>query len=342
MTPIGSAAFSALGSEALPSFRTVFTPAAFASSQNVIDRALRGRQALATAQRLSEAESQFRRTAMDEQVASSAARKLAQEEELFAMQPMVRQELAGIDITDDNAFERLTELESSVTSPADQRRLRSMRAGASAIAREKSTLLDRLQVLQDPQEAEAIYGTAVQAAKEGDPMAFRRAALSVPTYNQASSMIAEESRIRAEARQAQLKSRQEVEDATMTLKKYGRSTSKDIVASLKDSLAPVLASPVFANLDKSLIESNPDKFITDMAMAAASSGEKNMDPVVRRATGLVEDARRALEASAKVESARQQEMRLRGGSADSVRTGDMSPLSIIEQAKQQMAESQPK
>jgi hypothetical protein len=341
MTPIGSAAFSALGSEALPSFRTVFTPAAFASSQNVIDRALRGRQALATAQRLSEAESQFRRTAMDEQVASSAARKLAQEEELFAMQPMVRQELAGIDITDDHAFERLTELESSVMSPADQRRLRSMRAGASAIAREKSTLLDRLQVLQDPQEAEAIYGAAVQAVRD-DPMALRRAALGLPTANQASSMIAEESRIRAEARQAQLKSRQEVEDATMTLKKYGRSTSKDIVASLKDSLAPVLASPVFANLDKSLIESNPDKFITDMAMAAASSGEKNMDPVVRRATGLVEDARRALEASAKVESARQQEMRLRGGSADSVRTGDMSPLSIIEQAKQQMAESQPK
>lgn len=270
MTPI-EAASQAFGQDFVPESQTIFSPSAFRNAQTISDRALRTRQALKTMTGMMETESRIRDEILRSQERQTAASRLMQEQELIDAQPALRAEIDSIDPLDDNAEEKLAQMEGFVTSVQDRRKLGALRITAANMRKEKAELFDRLQVLGDRGQAEARFARALDAARNGDYLAFRREAVDLPSLNEVTSRIAESNRRAESARKLE-------EDSRKTLASFGiPSPNENLLRdAIRKEIEPFKSSGV-----------NPDKFLTDPRAAyseyIASRAPEDRDTSVPRA-----------------------------------------------------------
>lgn len=248
------AASQVFGQNLVPESQTVFSPTAFRNAQTIADRALRTRQALKSMTGLMEAESKIRDAVLGAQEREVRSSRLLQEQELNAAQPALRAEIDAIDPLDDDAEERLALMEGMVTSLQDRRKLGALRIAAGTMRREKTELFDRLQTLGDRGQAEARYARALEAARNGDPMAFRREALDLPPLNEVTSRAAEERRKTESARKLE-------EESQRTLSQLG--VAKPDEAALRDAIRSSIAPFKDRGID-------PEKFLANPRAAYAA------------------------------------------------------------------------
>ena len=187
-TTLDSYASDFVGESTIPRPRSVFTPAAYANATSIADRARLAMRNLGTSLKLADAESKTRQYILDGQMQDSKAAELAREAELQAMQPALLQDLGKIDPADDDAYDKLTELEGYVTSPQIRRKASSLRAAAGIIRRDKVGLIEQMQQGgYGQQDIEQMLEGADQQFRSGDHLAFTKAATGLKTWNQRSA-----------------------------------------------------------------------------------------------------------------------------------------------------------
>lgn len=246
---------------------------------------------------------------------------LTRREEIQAFQPALRMQLATIDPLDDDAEEKLAALEGYAVSPADKSRLMALRLAAQAASGEKRELLDRLRVLGDPEAAAQKYNEALRTARTtGDPMAFRKTALSLPEFNEAQAERMQK------FRQAE-QERQQVQEAMQTLRgiKLPELSDKGITSRFMESLAPMKGIPGFK---ADLFMRDPQAAIAlvaaEQAKIPANSVDKTKVPeqLYRSLQQLGNDLQKARQALGVLQTAERKRRSAQAGStAPQARTG---------------------
>ena len=309
MDPLTSAS-QAFGQDFTPESQTIFSPSAFRNAQTISDRALRTRQALKTMTGMMETESRIRDEILRGQERQTAASRLMREQELIDAQPAMRSEIESIDPLDDNAEEKLAQMEGFVTSVQDRRKLGALRITAANMRKEKAELFDRLQVLGDRGQADARFARALDAARNGDYLAFRREAVDLPSLNEVTSRIAESNRRAESARKLE-------EDSRKTLASLGISSPNENLLrdAIRKEIDPFKASGI-----------NPDKFLENPHAAyseyiASRPAEERNTSVPRALESIVRRYEQGREALAAVRDG----MRRRSESAAYGGSGSRSP-----------------
>ena len=260
-TPIDYAASDFLGDSVIPRPRTVFTPAAFAESTSIAERARLAQRNLRTSLAFAESESKMRDYILKGQEQDMRAQQLKSQADMFAMQPALRQDLTDLDPTDDDALDRLNEIEPMLTSPQDQRRARIMRSVASNVRRQMSGLLQDMQGILPPEQALQMSRSAMEAYRNGDPDAFDKVRLQLPTYNQAE---AERTHLRREAEEPERLVENDFRTAREALVAAGGvPDATKTAADLKTTLSEI---------KKTLPDLDPDKFLEDPDASLAGLG----------------------------------------------------------------------
>lgn len=271
-------ASQAFGQEFTPESQTIFSPSAFRNAQTISDRAMRTRQALRTMTGMMETESKIRDEILRGQERQTTASRLMRDQELIDAQPALRSEIDSIDPLDDNAEEKFAQLEGFVSSVQDRRKLGALRITAATMRKEKSELWDRLQVLGDRGQADARYARAMDAARNGDTLAFRKEAADLPSLNEVSYRMAESGRRAESARKVE-------EDALKTLSELGvkQPNEAELKRSIRDAIAPFKVR----GIDTEKFLENPQAAYSEF-IAARSPEERDtsvpraLDDIVRR------------------------------------------------------------
>lgn len=188
MATLDNYASDFVGAATLPRPRSIFTPAAFDQATSIADRARLASSNLTRSLKLAESESKMRDFVLKGMEQDSDAAKLYQDAELRAMQPALQQTLTEIDPADDDAFDKLTDIEQFALSPDLRRRVGSLKSASGVIRREKMGLIQRMQ--QGGYDLDSIEQTLKDATDKfrgGDPLAIQKASTGLRTYNEAES-----------------------------------------------------------------------------------------------------------------------------------------------------------
>lgn len=242
-----------VGPSALPRPRTVFTPAAFAQATSIADRARLASSNLKQSLSLADSESKMRDYILKGQEQDEQSAKLYQDAQLRAMQPALKQELGDIDPADDDAFDKLTDMEQYTLSPDLRRRVSSLKSSAGIVRREKLSLIDSLkQAGADLPTIESKLKEADATFKNGDSLAYSKASVGLRSYNETEAMKRLAQRPRYEAETAH-------KEAVKGLSEMGLGTDPaKAEMSLKTKLKAM--APKLKWL-------NPDKFMEDPDLA---------------------------------------------------------------------------